>query len=483
MLRCFKKEGHLNGAIAPSDPRQMEFFSLHLYSLFGFVLAILLVGKLMREHRPPGSTMAWLLAILLIPYLGVPLYLLLGGRKIRRLAHHKQPLYPDPRTDRSAPPINDVEKILTACGAPPASSGNKVELLSDGEIAYRRFMEMIDGAKESICVTTFILGRDPVGRAIIDALTEKAKQGVKVRLLLDALGSVKTRGRFVKSLREAGGQVGIFMPMLPLRRKWSANLRNHRKLFIVDGRFAIVGGMNLGSPYMGEGFDPRRWFDFAVTVEGPAVTDITSIFASDWEFATGEALTVQAPNQTLVNSEAMQVVASGPDVESDPFYQALLIALNEAKERVWIVTPYFIPDDLIARQLALLARIGRDIRIILPARSNHLLADLAGASYIRQLKQSGVKFYAFQPGMLHAKIVIVDDSLAVVGSANIDLRSLYLNYEIALFIYSDKEVQAILSHAKKMMLRSFPLEAARPSLKTGVKEWVEDASRILAPLL
>lgn len=464
----------------------MQIFSLHLVSLVGFVLAILLVGKLMREQRPPGSTMAWLLAILLIPYIGVPLYLLIGGRKIRRLAHNKHPLYPDTRSFRGREPLNDVEKILTACGAPSATTGNRLELLPDGESAYREIMRLIASARETIHVTTFILGRDPVGRAIVEALAEKARAGVKVRLLLDALGSLKTRGRFVQTLRDAGGKVGIFMPMLPLRRKWSANLRNHRKLVLVDGHTAIVGGMNLGSPYMGPTYDPARWFDFSAVIAGPAVSDVARVFASDWEFATGEALDV--PVSVSVSradtADNVQVVASGPDVETDPFYQALLIALNEAKERVWIVTPYFIPDDTIARELGLLARLGRDVRIIIPARSNHPIADLAGGSYIRQLKRAGVKFYAFQPGMLHAKLVVVDDTLAVIGSANIDLRSLYLNYEIAVFLYSAKEISAIVGHAKKMLLRSFPLEAAPPrSVKTGVKEWIEDASRILAPLL
>lgn len=465
----------------------MGIISHYLFSFLGFALALLLTVRLMRERRPPGSTMAWLLAILLIPYVGVPLYLILGGRKIRRLAGEKFSLRA-PETDRalSGPPKSNVEQVLEVCGLPPSVFGNQIEPLRNGEETYARVMQLIEEAKESIHITTFILGRDPVGRAIIDKLSEKARSGVKVRLLLDALGSLKTRGRFVDSLRAAGGQVGIFMPMLPFHRKWSANLRNHRKLLVVDHKFGILGGMNLGEEYLGPTPLATRWTDLAVQVRGPIVDHLENLFAQDWNFATNEALVLpghQVEIQAQTNAR-LQIVPSGPDVETEAFYEALLTATAQARQRIWIVSPYFIPDEVLFQSLQLNGRLRRDVRIIVPQKSNHPLADIARGSYIRELAKAGVAFYGFTPGMIHAKILVVDDELAVVGSANMDSRSLHLNYEVSMFIHSKPEVDQMAQVVMGLLSQCERFQWERASgLRQSVWEWVEDASRIVAPLL
>ena len=470
--------------MVPTTP-SLPVFSTHLSILLGFILAVVLIVRLVREQRPTGSTFAWLLAILLIPYVGVPLYILLGGRKLARMAGHKSPLYGGNGFRPDIEFFNDTERILLTTGAPPPTFGNQVEHLPDGETAYHRLMEMIASAKESIDVTVFILGRDEVGQRFVEALAERAAAGVKVRLLVDALGSLRTRGRFLAPLRKAGGQVGVFMPMLPLRRKWSANLRNHRKLIVVDAKTAYLGGMNFAGEYMGPRPDPKRWTDFGLVLEGPVVREVACVFVSDWSFATGENLAWPAAPQTIApdcSAGVMQLVAAGPDVASDPLYHGLLSAFAEARQRIWIVTPYFIPDGVIAEMLILAARLGRDVRILVPRRSNHLLADLARGSYMRDLMRAGVKFHGF-PGMLHAKIVVIDDTLAITGSANLDLRSLYLNYEIGLFIHSRVDVDRIASHVLKLFSRSRAISAPGNSARERAVAWLEDAGRLLAPLL
>ncbi|MGA1797073.1 MAG: cardiolipin synthase [bacterium] len=470
----------------------MRIITSHLFTIIGFVLAIVLIARLMRERRSPGSTVAWLLAIVMIPHIGIPFYLLFGGRKIKRMIGKKVHLYSSEpsHTNHQGKRISNTERILVRSGAPPAMEGNQIELLSNGVLAYSRLMEVLEGAGHSIDITTFILGRDDVGRDIVGILTRKAREGVAVRLILDSLGCFRTRGRFVDPLRNAGGRVGIFMPILPFHRKWSTHLRNHRKIVIADRCTAIVGGMNLASTYLGPRSDTSRWYDFDVLVKGPLVSPICEIFQADWSFATGNGSAGIVQDSMPCNDCHMpdgvtaQVAASGPDVPTDSLSDAILSAILEARRRVWIITPYFIPDESLLKSLGLLAQWGRDIRIITPARSNHLLADLARGSYLRTLAEAGARIAFFQPGMLHSKIMLIDHSIAVVGSANVDLRSLYFNYEISLFIYSPPQVSAIeriiassiLPHTKEM-------EYGSPSFKRGMRRWVEDISRVLSPFL
>ncbi len=471
----------------------MKIIGSYLFTIIGFLLAILLIARLMREKRSPGSTIAWLLAIITIPHIGIPFYFLFGGRKIKRMIGKKDHLYPNAVNNRLSKEgyKSNTEKILIKSGVPTAVSGNQLELFSDGSLAYFRLMELLDGAKYSIDITTFILGHDKVGRAIIETLTKKAKQGLKIRLILDSLGCLRTRGRFVDSLRAAGGKVGVFMPMLPFHGKWSAHLRNHRKVIIVDQESAIVGGMNLASTYMGPDPDESRWHDFCVLVKGPLLYDICQIFNADWDFATGgkykmdtQSANFCIPFQEKEGGVSAQMVASGPDVPTDSLSEAILTAILEAKKRVWIVTPYFIPDEPLLKSLSLLARWGKDIRIITPRRSNHLLADLARGSHLRTLAEAGVKVFYFSPVMLHSKIIIIDHSIAIVGSANMDIRSLYLNYEIALFIYSSSQAYAIEKIILKDILpKTQVMEYGPPSFKRGIREWVEDISRVFSPFL
>jgi cardiolipin synthase len=462
----------------------MDFLFTHLSIVIGFVLAFLLAIRIVREQRPTGSTFAWLLAILLIPYVGVPLYILFGGRKLARLAGAKEPLYETDLDPHRGSQLNDTQRILMKSGAPFPTFGNRITWLPDGETAYRELMALVHNARETIDITTFILGRDSVGQAFVDELCRKVAAGVQVRLLVDALGSLHTRGRFLSGLRQAGGKVGIFMPMLPLHRRWSANLRNHRKLIVCDGKRAYIGGMNLGCEYMGPEPDPKRWSDFGVLLEGPVVRNLHCIFGSDWEFATREKLPPSPAGENLPSGDkdsgVLQVVASGPDVKSDSFYHGLLTAMAEAKSRIWILTPYFIPDGVIQEILTLAARLGRDVRILVPQRSNHFLADLARSSFIRDLTDAGVKFFGYRPGMIHTKMAIIDHSLGITGSANMDLRSLYLNYELGLFLHSRADIDQMAAYAEKLFAQSEPIPLSPDS---GVRSWLEDASRLVAPLL
>lgn len=451
-------------------------------TIAGFLLAVALIAQVLREHRRPGGALAWVLAIVLIPYVGVPLYLLIGGRKLGRRIRLKSALYGQgAEVETPLHAMSDPERILTMAGMPPTRSHNHASLHFNGETAFADLMALIEGARQSIHATTFILGRDETGRAIVEALARKAAAGVEVKLLLDSLGCLRSGGRFVRPLRQAGGDVGYFLPVLPLRRKWSANLRNHRKIVVVDGESAMVGGMNLATSFMGPRPRSDRFIDSAVFLRGPAVADIEDVFINDWQYATEEALPEEGIAPPGAQGEArVQVVASGPDVPEDTLHDALLTACMAARERIWLATPYFVPDEPILKALTLQARAGRDVMIVLPARSNHRIADLARGPALRELIGAGAKVYAYEMGMVHAKVLLFDDGIAITGSPNLDMRSMYVNFEIALFHYSRPEIDATAAWLEQMRDASRPLSAEPTSM---IREWAEGFCLLASPLL
>jgi cardiolipin synthase len=343
---------------------------------------------------------------------------------------------------------------------------------------------MIDEARSTIHIITYILGGDEGSQAVLERLTRRASEGVAVRLLIDDVGSWRLRRRKLAPLIEAGAQVAFFMPVLHVPFRGRANLRNHRKLIVVDGRVALTGGMNLAWPYMGPPTATCLWRDVAMVVEGPVVADVEAVFASDWRFATGAEPEVATPpiaadRPIPADFATVQVVASGPDVAGDPLYESLLALIFAARSRIWVVTPYFVPDEMLARALNLAARRGVDVRLIVPVRSNHLSADLARASYLRDLHNAGGLVLFYTPVMLHAKIVVFDDQLAVIGSANMDMRSLFLNYELALFIWSRPQVQEVAAWVRGLMA-----ECQRELPAPGWPlELAENVVRLLSPLL
>jgi cardiolipin synthase len=454
----------------------------HVAVVVGFVLAIVLFARIFRHHATPTTSIAWLLAIVFMPYVGVPAYLIFGGRKLRRRADAKHRLrYPlmgpvaKPPTDHVAP------RVLAAFDMPPARPGTKVELITDGGIAFTQILNLIDEANSSIELQTFIFTDDSTGRVIAEHLQARAQAGVEVLVLVDALGSFLARFRLLRQLSRGGVKVGVFMRMMPVRRRWSANLRNHRKLAVFDKHTALVGGMNIGVSYMGSEADPSRWLDTCMVLQGPIVADIQSVFANDWEFATRESRDVATPvAEPLHPGEVVQLLVSGPDVDGEPLSDIVVSSIHKARERVWLISPYFVPDAGIIRALNTQARLGVDVRIVLPRRSNHWTADMARNRILRELGMSGVKLYLHPDKMIHAKHMIIDDDLLLSGSANLDLRSLYYNYEMALLHYSPATILAVATWAGGVIAECEEPDLSEPGF---FKRWAEDLCWLVGPLL
>lgn len=459
----------------------LDIISPHIGTLVGFALAFVLISRLMREKRRPSNTFAWLLIILLVPYLGVPLYLVFGGRKIARLTGKKNPI------DLQLELMDNPLMNKTPFGV--LSKGNKTHFLHTGTEAYRVLIEQIRGAVHSIEITTFILSHDSIGRKIIKELSIKARSGVKVVLLLDAVGSFGKKTLYLRDLEKAGGQIARFMPVFPYFSFGHANLRNHRKMAIFDRRRAIVGGRNIGSDYMGPTSNEKRWKDFGVLIEGPAVVQFNAIFKADWQFAapklpvSNQETVEYTSNDSSDTDSAIEIMASGPDTPGDPLYEKILLTIQEAKKSVTIVTPYFIPDEVLQRSLIVKARTGKQVNILVPFKSNHRVTDLARAYFLRELIEAGANVRLYLPGMNHGKVLMVDDTIAMTGSANLDFRSLFVNYEIGAFFYNEKDIDAFKEWISTMMAHSGAYEDVIAENRSFLRELAEDISRLLTPLL
>lgn len=458
----------------------------HVLAILTFIFTLLLASQLLRERRSPSSTIAWLLLILFVPYLGVPLYLLLGGRKIKRLASKKEALYMPSAETKTAKTIDlgtTLERILLASGASPKTHLNDFYPLPNGKEAYEEIQKTLGAAKKYIWISTYLMRNDTAGIDILKILCEKAKQGVQVRLLLDGIGSLWFPKKKLKQLQGCGGQFAFFLPLLKVLFSSRSNLRNHRKMILVDGTQGIFGGMNLSSEYLGPPPSKNFWKDFSFRIRGESLVEFEKVFVSDWSFAAQENIKNMKPSLPLPWPDsfhtAIQVIPSGPDVPEDALYDALLTQFFMATQKIWIATPYFILDEALSRALTLACRRGIDVRILVPKRSNHFIADLCRRSYLHQLYSEGARICLYEPEMMHAKIVLVDNHFALIGSANLDMRSLLLNYEVSVLLSQTHSVQIIsqwLTEAFRKTKEAHPKERPSTAILDGI-------GRILGPMV
>jgi len=466
----------------------MKIWTLNsLLIIVTFLLTLILISKVLREKRAPGSTVAWLLIILFLPYVGIPMYLFMGGRKVKRIALKKAPLYPKLKPLQLSDESSEINCIINKASLPPQTQNNQFKPFSTGEETYQNIMQLLQNAKSSIHIATYIFGNDLVGKAILEVLCEKASSGVDVKLLLDGVGSFWFPRYKLKRLTNAKGAFAFFVPFFRVPFSGHSSLRNHRKMILIDGKKAILGGMNISKEYMGKSPDKKRWIDFCFFISGESLTDFENIFMSDWSFATGKfdkptKLAFSEENQGSKLSEyqtPIQVITSGPDVAGDPLYDILLTQIFRAKKRIFIATPYFIPDESLTRALELACHRDVDVQIFVPLHSDHILPDLCRRSFLRQISLSGGSIHYYYPQMLHAKLTVIDDTFALIGSANFDMRSLLYNYEVGVLLSSKHEVQLIKDQFDPIIKST---RLAKFTNYTG-SNYIEGIGRIMAPLL
>jgi cardiolipin synthase A/B len=404
---------------------------------------------LLYKKRNPSGALAWVAACLLLPFVGAVLYLMIGHdqvtrRRRRRIRAAHRAFYEEARTGRraarkSAPPddktlscvLPTVQRLVDS----EVHAGNAVEIDVDARRAYDRMVEAIRSAKRSVSLQTFIFDADEIGRRFVDALQERARAGVRIRVLFDAVGTGKAGARLISKLSGPDVQFDAFLPFHPFKRRFQINLRNHRKIMVVDDALAFTGSMNISARHLRDDAAGSR--DLVLEIAGPVVRDLADVFAADWQFATGERLNVvEATAPEPPGDETLQFVESGPDHVDRGALHVILASIYAAQRDILILTPYFIPPPELLTALQTAAARGVRVRLVIPGRfgSNYFMY-WAMRSYLPPLEREKAEIAEGPGALLHMKMLVVDDAIAVVGSTNLDYRSFYLNFEADVVVY------------------------------------------------
>ncbi len=437
----------------PTIPEHLLFGTLA-------VLAYVITTRARGEQRAPSSAIAWVMGLALLPYLVLPMYLVFGSRKLRpaRL----------PRARPAVPLGHWAAELIESFGLAPPSACS-VRMHHDGSEALAALWDTIAQARSRIDVCTFLIGDDDVGRETVARLAARARDGVRVRLLLDGYGALLAPRDAFDALRGAGAEVSVFRPFLSLRRSGPRNLRNHRKLLIADHAWLWCGGRNLAAEYFNGRPGEAPWADLSFDLHGGVAAAAAHQFEQDWASAGGHAPRPVASPAEVPHGALAQFLPSGPDQTEDTAQALLIDACFRAQNRILVVTPYFVPDNFLRDAMRLAARRGVEITVALPTRSNHRLADFVRMRAMRELSRVGVRFRML-PAMAHAKAVVVDDSLAMCGSINLDLRSLLLNHEAAVVFYSLAEIEWLADWIGALAATGHDFDPRPPSLLRDISE-------------
>ena len=443
----------------------------HAAFVLGGLLVYVVVTRISKQRRHPSAAIAWTMTIAAVPYLGVPLFLLFGTRKFARARRHAPIAASSGDTDTGAA---WARQLLASMEVPAPVRSHSIAFDNDGATARRDLFALIEGARERVDISTYVLGADAFGAAFADLLCRRARAGVRVHLLLDAIGSLWMARPQLRLLRAAGVDVRWFMPLLhnPLRGR--TNLRNHRKMVICDGSLMWSGGRNLRGEYFDDAPGSQAWVDLSFIVKGSLALQAQALFARDWRLASGNRDSLPAPAMATLDAPdgaRVQLVPSGPDYADDTVYALLLAGAYRANRRILAVTPYFVPDDALVSAWCMACRRGVEMTLVLPRVSNHRLADWARERALRELAGAGARVL-LNPAMLHAKLVVIDDDLALCGSVNLDGRSLFLNFELMTAFHGESQIAWLAGWAEKQVAQSAPYDATPPALWRDVCEGV-----------
>lgn len=468
-----------------------------IVSLLGYALGLLLVPVVLLQRREPVSAMAWIMSFVLAPVIGPILYFTFGTNRVGRRVTQRRANWE--AIDSALPHWAHYEvepdsedsvggrlmALATRITGNRAVAGNRVELILDTNRAYGLQEQAILEARRHVHLEYYIFQPDATGRRFRDLLIAASRRGVQVRFVYDAVGSLRLNQRFLKPMRDAGVHISTFLPINPLRRRFTVNLRNHRKLMVVDGRIGFTGGLNVGDEYIGRRRQFGYWRDTHIKLEGPAVLVLQRVFARDWYFATEEDLRAPElyPDPGRPGSEVVQIIESGPDADIEVSLEMVFSAIASARRRVFIETCYFVPPESICVALQSAAHRGVDVKILVPAYCAHRTALLAAQSYYAELLASGVEIYQYARGLLHAKILTIDGVWSMVGSANIDNRSLRLNFEVGAAFYNAAMAQLLEAAFHTDLAQSEPIDAERWSRRSLARQLMESTCRLLSPVL
>lgn len=465
-------------------------------------IAVTLYIVLSDEHEPT-TALAWLLVVTILPAIGIILYLVLG----RNLRHHRlfdlkraeeirllptvrrqQAVMAEQRltaADVATEAERDLMGFLLRASQATVTADNSVQVISHGDDHIRRLLGDLEQAQRFIHLQYFIIRDDIVGGQVLRVLERQAAAGVEVKVLYDGLGSLRLPGGFFRRLHQAGGKTAAFFPP-SLANRYRLNFRNHRKICVIDGQVGYLGGFNIGDEYAGRPEKFSAWRDLQLRLAGGAVDSLELRFLLDWRFVTQDHLhsSHYFPERAKAAGQVrLQIAASGPDTRWQPVKEGLLKLINLARRHIYLETPYFIPDSSMLDALRLAALSGVTVKVILPGHPDHPFVLPAGMSYLGDLLEAGVQFFFYQHGFLHSKMLTVDSTVSTVGSANFDLRSFKVNFEVNAFIY-DRQIASELETIFADDLRqSVELTLAEYQQRGSWQRTREAFARLLAPLL
>jgi cardiolipin synthase len=496
------------GVVAEAAPGLLPTWVLTLIWVGYYGLGLLAIAHILRQRKEPMAGLSWILGILLLPFLGLTLYFLIGERRVkrrvrkrkrrRRREHIARAIQAASRATAagegtSGPGLVEgadeellaLVRLSTKLSQSPLTGGNSVQIFTSAQETYDDILRSIDTATHHIHLEYYIFRPDETGKCFVERLAEKARAGVEVRLLLDAIGAWRTTRRFLKPLIEAGGKVETFLPAIPLRRHWHINCRNHRKIVIVDGETAYTGSQNIGDEYRGRRRDLAPWHDTHLRLDGPAARELQEIFVEDWYFACEEELTGAAYLRRPASRgrSLVQIVPSGPDQQAGVLSHIFFSAISLARNTIRIATPYFVPDPGLILALQHAAYRGLRVEIVIPTKTDSLVALWAGRSFYQELVRAGVCVWEYDHGMLHSKTVSIDDRWTMVSSANMDIRSFLLNFEVTASIFDQAiagRVGQDFAEKRDGSRRIQPLEDGAAPLFPSL---IEGAARLLSPIL
>lgn len=455
-----------------------------------------LVSIIWMEHRRQSHMVAWIFIAMVCPFIGYALYWLIG-RRLRRIPNQLavrqvRSVMKGEREAQTRGEANRIDAFVKEHLPFRATHRNRARVLTNGDETYEAILEAISEARHHIHLDYYTLRSDGIGRRFLETLIAKAKAGVEIRLLYDGIGSLKLEAAYLQELDRHGVRHACFSPPGESLLKRRLNFRNHRKIVVVDGRIGFLGGINIGDEYLGLDKRLGYWRDTHLRLEGACVHQLQQIFAENWHRATNLSLALEGdaekssaymPEPVCDGDDRVVLVPGKPGIHDQIVAEALFVAIAEARSSIYATTPYFIPDPAIAASLRIAARSGLDVRLIIPGVGDSKLVLLATLSYIQDMLDAGVKVYRYGKGFIHAKVMIIDGRVASIGSANLDMRSLYSNYEILALIEGEKPVSRLMDDFMEDIANSEPLDPMQFSLRPAKAKAAETLMRLLSPLL
>lgn len=465
------------------------------YSAMGvYVFTIIVIlAIVISENRNPVKSLGWITVLLMLPLIGIILYLFFGrsikntrmiSRRNRRKLKKLETIRPvDIKKLSFSDSTKQQIRLARSLTGAFYYGNNNVEIFNDGKMKFDSLERDIASAKESINLQYYIFEGDAVGNRIADLLLKKASEGVKVRLIYDHVGSFHVKSRFFKKLQKGGIEAHPFFkvnfPLLGYRLNW----RNHRKIAVIDDKIGYIGGMNVADRYVDGGkFDV--WRDTHLRIEGPGVAALLYSFAVDWNFMGQPVIEQQiTPDMQHKGDVGVQLITSGPTNQWNNIEMMFHKAIANAKRNVYIQTPYFLPTEGLLKALVTASLSNVDVRIMLPYRTDSAILRYASFSYITECLRAGIKIYLYKPGMLHSKMIIVDEELTSIGSTNFDFRSFEHNFEANMFIYSKEINTRATDSFLADQAQSIRVNAADWKKRPVTKKWAESLLRLLSPIL